>query len=105
MRINQAVVPIMRQQLGGSIINIGSISGAIPSKNMPLYSASKAALESLTASDAHRFARWNIRVSLIQPGPVITNFEPRTLFGSRFSKIENPYADIIGGKGKMEEDQ
>ena len=95
MRVNQAVVPIMRKQLRGRIINIGSISGAIPSKNMPLYSASKAALESLTASDAHRFARWNIKVSLIQPGPVITNFEPRTLFGSRFNKMENPYLDAL----------
>lgn len=95
MRINQAVVPIMRKQLHGRIINIGSISGAIPSKNMPLYSASKAALESLTASDAHRFAPWNIKVSLIQPGPVVTNFEPRTHFGSRFSKMENPYDDTL----------
>jgi len=95
MRVNQAVVPIMRKQLKGRIINIGSISGAIPSKNMPLYSASKAALESLTASDAHRLARWNIKFSLIQAGPVITNFEPRTLFGSRFSKLENLYADTL----------
>lgn len=95
MRVNKAVVPIMRKQLQGKIINIGSISGAIPSKNMPLYSASKAALESLTASDAHRLARWNIKVSLIQPGPVITNFEPRTLFGSRFSKTDNPYLDVL----------
>lgn len=95
MRVNQAVVPIMRKQLRGRIINIGSISGAIPSKNMPLYAASKAALESLTASDAHRFARWNIRVSLIQPGAVITSFEPRTLFGSRFKILENPYLDTL----------
>lgn len=95
IRVNQAVVPIMRKQLRGRIINIGSISGAIPSKNMPLYAASKAALESLTATDAHRLARWNIRVTLIQPGAVKTNFEPRTRFASRFNNKENPYADTL----------
>lgn len=92
--VNNAVVPIMRKQLRGRIINIGSISGAIPSKNMPIYSASKAALESLTASDAYRFSFWNIKISLIQPGPVITDFEPRTPYGTRFTKLENPYEDL-----------
>lgn len=95
MRMNQAVIPIMRKQLKGRIINIGSISGAIPSKNMALYAASKSALASLTATDAYRFARWNIKVSLIQPGAVITKFESRTPFGSRFSKMENPYLDSL----------
>lgn len=95
MRVNQAVVPIMRKQMRGRIINIGSIAGSVPSKNLPVYSASKAALESLTASDAYRLNRWNIKVSLIQPGPVVTDFESRTCFGTRFSEVENPYLDVL----------
>src|SRR5262249_22472808 len=60
-----------------------------------LYSASKAALESLSASDAFRYGKWNIKVSLIQAGPVVTRFEPSTAFATRFKVEENPYADIL----------
>jgi short-subunit dehydrogenase len=95
IRVNQAVVPIMRKQLHGRIINIGSISGAVPSKNLSVYSASKAALESLSASDAYHYSKWGIKVSLIQAGAVVTNFERSTPYGGHFNGAENPYADIL----------
>ena len=96
IRVTHKVAPIMRNQMQGRIINIGSISGAIPSKNMPIYSCSKAALESLTATYAYHFAKWGILMALVQPGPVVTSFEPRTDFGKRFKCLEkNPYADVL----------
>jgi short-subunit dehydrogenase len=97
LRMNQAVIPIMRKQLSGRIINIGSISGLFPSKNMALYSASKAALEFVSASDACHLARWNIKVILILPGPVVTNFEQSIALGTHFKKKDedNPYAAIL----------
>lgn len=108
MRVNHTVVPIMRKALKGRIINLGSISGAIPSINMAIYGTSKAALESLSASDAYRYKKWNIKVILIQGGPIVTNFAPTIAFGTRFSKLEdNPYADVLHQdkavwKGKMD---
>lgn len=95
MRVNQAVIPSMRSKRKGCIINIGSIAGAVPSKNLPVYAACKAALESLSASDAHSLSEWNIKVKLIQPGPVVTAFESRTRYGSRFSHMENPYNRVL----------
>jgi NAD(P)-dependent dehydrogenase (short-subunit alcohol dehydrogenase family) len=95
LRVMQAVLPLMRKQKNGRIINISSISGVIPSKNIPIYSACKAALESLSASDAYALAPWNIKVSLIQPGPVLTLFESRTPYGSHFKDHENPYYETL----------
>lgn len=94
-RVNDAVVPLMRKQLKGRIINLGSTSGAMPSKNMPLYSASKAALEILTAADEQRGKKWNISYSLIQAGTVANNFESNTRFASRFKGKENPFQNVI----------
>lgn len=95
MRINHAVVPMMRRQREGCIINIGSLSGAKPSAHLPVYSASKAALEVLTAAEARALEPWNIRVCLIQPGPVRTGFESKTALASRLSIVKNPYAEVI----------
>lgn len=93
MRMHHAVVPLMRKQCSGKIINIGSIAGAIPSKNMPVYSASKAALEILTAVEAFHHAP-HINITLIQPGPVLTSFESRTLYAQRKIKGKNPYDSL-----------
>jgi short-subunit dehydrogenase len=95
IRVNNEVIPIMRKQRKGRIINIGSISGCVPSKNMAIYSAIKAALETLTAADAYALKPFGIKCSLIIPGPVVTNFERRTAFGSRFKLADNPYGDNL----------
>ena len=93
MRVIHAVAPHMRARNSGRIINISSVSGIAPSKNMPVYSATKAALESLTASYACHL--YPIKFVSIQPGPVVTDFEPRTPFGHRFKKDENPYREML----------
>lgn len=95
IRVNHAVLPIMRKQLKGRIVNLGSIADAVPSKNIPIYSAAKAALAHLTASDASSWAEWNIKAILIQAGPVASSFESRTVYGSRFDGTENPYGHVV----------
>ncbi len=100
LRVNQAVVPIMREQRRGRIINIGSIAGSVPSKNLAIYSASKAALASITANDAHHLAKWNIKVCLVQAGAVTTSFEFRTPSGSHFPKTKNPYSEVLAHNRK-----
>lgn len=95
LRMDQEVLPLMREK-GGTIVNVGTISGVIPSKNLPVYAASQAALTSHSASLQEKVEKWGIRVVLIQPGPVVTGFAAKTPFGARFKDLsENPYADRI----------
>lgn len=68
----QAVVPGMRANGGGAIINLGSISWHLGLPNLPLYQTAKAAIEGLTRALARDLGKDNIRVSCVVPGNVKT---------------------------------
>ncbi len=70
----QALIPAMRDQGGGKIINVSSLAGKIAFPFGGLYSASKFALEAVSDSLRRELAPFNIRVSVIEPGPVSTEF-------------------------------
>ncbi|MCY6492736.1 SDR family NAD(P)-dependent oxidoreductase [Leptolyngbya sp. GGD] len=70
----QALIPVMRDQGGGKIINVSSLGGRIAFPFCGMYSASKFALESLSDSLRRELEPFNIRVSVIEPGPVSTEF-------------------------------
>lgn len=70
----QALIPVMRQQGGGRIINISSLGGRMAFPFGGLYSGSKFALEGLSDALRMELAPFNIKVSVIEPGPVSTNF-------------------------------
>jgi NAD(P)-dependent dehydrogenase (short-subunit alcohol dehydrogenase family) len=70
----QNVVPSMRENGGGSIINIASVNGIRPGTMQGIYSASKAAVISLTQTLAMELGKDNIRVNAIAPGLVQTKF-------------------------------
>jgi NAD(P)-dependent dehydrogenase (short-subunit alcohol dehydrogenase family) len=72
--LTQAVVPHFRQQGGGKIINIASINGIHPGRMQGIYSATKAAVISLTQTLAMELASDNIQVNAIAPGLVKTKF-------------------------------
>jgi NAD(P)-dependent dehydrogenase (short-subunit alcohol dehydrogenase family) len=72
LRMSQCVVPPMREQGGGSIINIGSMAGYSGGPGVCAYGASKAALINLTKSMAQEFAPWKIRVNVLSPGPFMS---------------------------------
>ena len=74
LRMIQLVLPGMRRQHSGRIINIGSVAGRVTMPGSGGYSAAKHAIEALT--DALRFEvrGFGIDVSLIQPGPIRTRF-------------------------------
>jgi NAD(P)-dependent dehydrogenase (short-subunit alcohol dehydrogenase family) len=73
-----AVGRTMREQGGGSIVNIGSISGYIVNRPQwqPAYNASKAAVHQLTKSLAVEWAPYGIRVNAVAPGYVKTAMAP-----------------------------
>jgi NAD(P)-dependent dehydrogenase (short-subunit alcohol dehydrogenase family) len=70
--MTQAVAPIMRDQGGGAIVNVTSISGLRASTLRVAYGTSKAALAHLTRQQAVELAQYGIRVNAVAPGPVDT---------------------------------
>ncbi len=72
LRMSQCVAPIMREQGGGSIINIATMAGYSGGPNVCAYGASKAALINLTKSMAQEWAPWKVRVNVLSPGPFLT---------------------------------
>jgi len=76
--------PHMRRQRAGNIVNISSIGGLIAIPFQALYSASKFALESMTASLRMEVRPFGIRVVLIEPGDTKTPItEHRRYYGIR----------------------
>lgn len=74
-RVTNAVLPTMRAQSKGRIINISSILGLIPSPFNALYASTKHAVEGYSESLDHEVRTLGIRVVLIEPGVTRTAFE------------------------------
>jgi short-subunit dehydrogenase len=74
LALTQVLIPKMREQGNGRIVNISSIAGRTAFPFGGLYSSSKFALEALSDALRMELEPFNIQVSLIEPGPVSTNF-------------------------------
>jgi short-subunit dehydrogenase len=79
VRMTRAVVPHMRRQGAGRIINIGSILGVVPVPYAALYSASKHAVEGYSQALDHELRTHGIRVTVVEPGYTKTQFESNNL--------------------------
>ncbi|MGQ0579251.1 MAG: oxidoreductase [Betaproteobacteria bacterium] len=79
VRMSCAVVPHMRQQGSGRIINIGSVLGFLPMPYMALYAATKHAVEGYSESLDHELRTKGIRVSVIEPAYTKTQFDANLL--------------------------
>lgn len=73
MRVTKAVLPYMRKQGEGVIINLSSLAGLFGSPFSSVYSAAKYAIEGFTDSLAMEYAPFNIKVKCIAPGSYNTN--------------------------------
>jgi len=70
----QHAVPLMKENKGGSIINVSSINGVVPAMFQGIYSITKAGLISMTRAYAKELAPFNIRVNALLPGLTDTKF-------------------------------
>jgi NAD(P)-dependent dehydrogenase (short-subunit alcohol dehydrogenase family) len=79
IRMTKAVLPHMRTQGGGRIINISSVLGFLPAPYMASYAATKHAVEGYSESLDHEVREHGVRVLLVQPAYTNTGFEANSL--------------------------
>ena len=79
VRVTNAVLPIMRGQGRGRILNVGSGLGFIPAPYSAHYSATKHALEGYSEALDHEVREFGVRVAVIEPGATRTSFEASTV--------------------------
>jgi short-subunit dehydrogenase len=104
----QAVVPAMRRQGGGMIVNIASVAGLIPVPGNALYSATKFALRALSEAVRVELKADHIHVFAVYPGPIITEFGSKRLGSTarpsyrvgRGSSVEGLAVRIVKGMGR-----
>jgi NAD(P)-dependent dehydrogenase (short-subunit alcohol dehydrogenase family) len=75
LRTIQAVLPHMRAQCSGRIVNISSVLGFLPAPYMGLYAASKHAIEGMSESLDHEVRGFGVRVVLVEPSYTKTNLD------------------------------
>ena len=76
-RLVRAVLPHMREQESGTIVNVSSVAGRISTPGMGVYSGSKFAMEGLSDALRGEVGEYGVDVVLVEPGPVDTSFTDR----------------------------
>ncbi|MDW7693532.1 oxidoreductase [Flammeovirgaceae bacterium SG7u.111] len=94
LRMTQGILPLMRKQKAGHIIQISSHSGFKSFPGFGIYSASKFALEGFSEAVAIETAPLGIKVTIVEPGPFRTDFAGRS-----FALAAREIADYAGTAG------
>ncbi|PSQ57490.1 oxidoreductase [Halobacteriales archaeon SW_8_68_21] len=112
-RLIRAVLPAMRRERDGTIVNVSSVAGRVSIPGGGVYSGSKFALEAMSDALRNEVADLGIDVVVVEPGPVKTNFSERAeaeadpeeregiertdAYGEFYAMFED--AQLIGGDG------
>ena len=94
VRCIQAVLPGMREQGRGAIVNVSSLTGILATPSQIPYSASKWALECLGEALAHEVRRFGVRVVSIEPGVVMTKIFENSAQATRYDR-GSPYRQVM----------
>ena len=99
VRVTQHVIPIMRTaQSGGSggiIVNVSSINGHIAFPVISAYVSTKFAIEGLSESIAYELEPFGIKVILIEPGAIGSNFMKGSILSKRALDPQSPYSEFV----------
>ena len=95
IRVTQAVLPIMRKQRSGRILNISSGSGIFGFPGLSAYVSTKFAVEGLSESIAYELEPFGIKVILIEPGFVKTNFANSMLISKKAQDPTSSYSQMM----------
>ena len=100
--LTQLVIPIMREQGKGRIVNVGSVAGRIARPFSSVYDATKHALEAVTDGLRGEMSPFGIRVSLIQPGFILTEFlDVANKISRPIIEHAGPYTPYLSGFAGM----
>ncbi len=94
LRVTRAVLPHMRRQKSGHILNLSSIGGLIATPGLGFYNATKFAVEGLSEALAGECAPLGIKVTVVEPGPFRTDFLGRS--GAIAGNIIDDYLPTAG---------
>jgi short-subunit dehydrogenase len=78
MNVCREVLPYFREQRRGFIVNVASVGGRVTFPLYSLYHATKWAVEGFSESLQYELEQFNIRVKIIEPGPIKTDFYGRS---------------------------
>ncbi len=95
IRATQAVLPIMRNQRSGIIVNISSGLGRFGIATSSAYASSKFAIEGLTESISYELEPFGIRTILVEPGIIKTNFIKAAVLGQKSTDSNSPYFQFM----------
>jgi short-subunit dehydrogenase len=101
LALTQLVVPAMRERGSGCIVNIGSVAGKIARPLSSIYDSTKHALEALTDGLRGEMKPFGVRVTLIRPGFILTEFvEAADAASADVIAQAGPYAPYYKGYGE-----
>ncbi len=101
INVTQRVLPIMRRQKSGHIIQISSVGGQIAYPGFGLYHASKWAIEGLSEALAKEVAAFNVRVTIVEPGSFKSAFVDRSFDETEISFKNSEYEASAGALVKI----
>ncbi|MDQ0635135.1 short-subunit dehydrogenase [Arthrobacter pascens] len=108
IRLTNAVLPIMRAQKSGRIVNLSSILGVVPQPYMAVYAATKHALEGYSESLDHELREFGVRVILVQPAWTNTSFEANSIRPDRplpvYAERRRVFEEFMNGAVKDGDD-
>jgi NAD(P)-dependent dehydrogenase (short-subunit alcohol dehydrogenase family) len=95
IRVMKAVLPIMRKQQGGTIVNVSSMAGRVAFPLLPAYNGTKFALEGVSESMRYETDTFGIKIILVEPGAIRSNFVSNGIIGQKAREPSSPYAPMV----------
>ena len=95
VRVMCAVLPIMRNQRSGKIVNISSMGGRIAIPLDSAYHGTKFAIEGISESLQYEVEQFGIKVILIEPGAIKSNFFNNLKMASSAQRPDSPYSQMM----------
>jgi NAD(P)-dependent dehydrogenase (short-subunit alcohol dehydrogenase family) len=95
IRLIKRVLPLMRTRKKGVIVNVSSGAGIIGFPCMSAYASAKFGLEGLSESIMYEVLPFGIRIIIIEPGVVKTDFVKNSVTAKRATRKNSPYIDIL----------
>jgi NAD(P)-dependent dehydrogenase (short-subunit alcohol dehydrogenase family) len=115
IRVTQLVLPLMRKQRSGTIVNVSSVGGRIGLPVLSAYQSTKFALEGLSESISYELEPFGIRVVIIEPGVIRTNImnssslakkarDPKSPYYSQIQKVKSHFKSMMENESSPPEE-